>query len=38
MAIQKSDGAFARAEAGRLSALVQVHSAPDGPSEPPLRG
>ena len=28
MAIQKADGAFGRAEAGRLSALVQVHSGP----------
>ena len=27
MAIQKADGAFGRAEAGRLSALVQVHGA-----------
>jgi hypothetical protein len=26
MAIQKADGAFGRSEAGRLSALVQVHS------------
>jgi len=25
MAIQKSDGAFARAEAGRLAALLQAH-------------
>ena len=25
MAIQKADGAFGRAEAGRLSALVQVN-------------
>ncbi len=32
MAIQKSDGAFARAEAGRLSALVEVHSSPDRPA------
>jgi hypothetical protein len=31
MAIQKSDGAFGRAEAARLSALVQVHSRP-GPT------
>ena len=31
MAIQKSDGAFARAEAGRLSALVEVHSSPHRP-------
>jgi Bacterial PH domain len=30
MAIQKADGAFGRAEAGRLSALVQVHSRPPG--------
>ncbi len=29
MAIQKSDGVFGRAEASRLSALVQVHSRPD---------
>jgi Bacterial PH domain len=28
MAIQKADGAFGRAEAARLSALVQVHSRP----------
>jgi hypothetical protein len=28
MAIQKADGAFGQAEAGRLSALVQVHSNP----------
>jgi hypothetical protein len=28
MAIQKADGAFGRAEAARLSALVQVHSGP----------
>ena len=28
MAIQKADGAFGRAEAARLSALVQVHGAP----------
>jgi hypothetical protein len=28
MAIQKADGAFGRAEAARLSALVQVHSSP----------
>lgn len=28
MAIQKADGAFGRAEASRLSALVQVHSRP----------
>jgi hypothetical protein len=28
MAIQKADGAFGRAEAARLSALVQVHSQP----------
>ena len=28
MAIQKADGDFGRAEAGRLSALVQVHSRP----------
>jgi hypothetical protein len=27
MAIQKSDGAFARAEAGRLAALAQAHGA-----------
>jgi len=31
MAIQKADGAFGRAEAGRLSALVQVHSQPRPP-------
>jgi len=29
MAIQKADGVFGRAEASRLSALVQVHSRPD---------
>jgi Bacterial PH domain len=29
MAIQKADGAFGRAEAARLSALVQVHSRPN---------
>jgi len=28
MAIQKADGAYGRAEAARLSALVQVHSRP----------
>ncbi|MEO8517562.1 MAG: PH domain-containing protein [Dermatophilaceae bacterium] len=28
MAIQKADGAFGRAEAARLAALVQVHSQP----------
>ena len=28
MAIQKADGAYGRAEAARLSALVQVHSQP----------
>jgi hypothetical protein len=28
MAIQKADGAFGRAEAARLTALVQVHSRP----------
>ena len=28
MAIQRADGAFGRAEAARLSALVQVHSGP----------
>lgn len=28
MAIQRADGAFAQAEAARLSALVQVHSRP----------
>ena len=28
MAIQKADGAFGKAEAARLSALVQVHSRP----------
>jgi Bacterial PH domain len=28
MAIQKADGAFGKAEAARLSALVQVHSGP----------
>ena len=32
MAIQKADGAFGRAEAARLSALVQVHSQPPPPS------
>ena len=31
MAIQRADGAFGRAEAARLSALVQVHSMP-GPT------
>ncbi len=34
MAIQKSDGAYGRALAARLAALVQVHSTA---SEPPLR-
>lgn len=29
MAIQRADGAFGRAEAARLSALVQVHSGPE---------
>jgi hypothetical protein len=34
MAIQKADGALARAEASRLSALVQVHSRPGtGPEQ-----
>jgi len=33
MAIQKADGPFARAEAGRLSALVQVHG--QGAQGPP---
>jgi hypothetical protein len=28
MAIQKADGAYGRAEAARLAALVQVHSRP----------
>jgi hypothetical protein len=32
MAIQKSDGAFGRAEAARLTALVQVHSRPRHPN------
>jgi hypothetical protein len=32
MAIQKADGAFGRAEAARLSALVQVHSQPPATS------
>jgi hypothetical protein len=32
MAIQKADGALGRAEAARLSALVQVHSRPRPPS------
>jgi len=32
MAIQKADGAFGRAEAARLSALVQVHSRPPPPT------
>lgn len=32
MAIQKADGAYGRAEAARLSALVQVHSRPLPPS------
>ena len=32
MAIQKADGALGRAEAARLSALVQVHSRPHPPS------
>lgn len=31
MAIQKADGAFGRAEAARLTALVQVHSRPRPP-------
>ena len=31
MAIQKADGAYGRADAARLSALVQVHSATPGP-------
>lgn len=35
MAVQKADGAFARAEASRLSALVQVNSSPRRPHEPP---
>jgi hypothetical protein len=33
MAIQKADGVFGRAEAARLSALVQVHSWPHRPTE-----
>ncbi len=32
MAIQKADGAFGRAEAGRLAGLVDAHAAPDGPA------
>jgi hypothetical protein len=38
MAIQKSDGPFARAEAGRLTALVQAHALNRVPrSDPPHR-
>jgi hypothetical protein len=33
MAIQKADGPFGRAEAARLSALVQVHSRPRPPTQ-----
>ena len=35
MAIQKADGAFGRAEAARVSALVQVHSGPRRPGQSP---
>jgi hypothetical protein len=31
MAIQKADGEFGRAEASRLSALVEAHAAPEPP-------
>ncbi len=34
MAIQKADGAISRAEAGRLSALVQVHGERQEPRRP----
>lgn len=34
MAIQASDGSFARAEADRLATLVELHGRPDG-EEPP---
>jgi hypothetical protein len=34
MAIQASDGAFARAEADRLATLVELHGRPDGEDPP----
>lgn len=34
MAIQRSDGAYARAEAGRMSALAQVHGGTDPQDRP----
>ncbi len=37
MAIQRSDGAFGRAEASRLAALVQAKGGPAGPAGAPRR-